>query len=199
MSKANPKVDFCFQKAKKWQAEMEKLREIILGCQLTEELKWGKPFYTVQDGNVLVIWGFKDHCALGFCKGALLKDANGILSNIGENTQAVRKIRFTSLREIVEMEPTLKAYIQEAIEVEKAGLEVKYKETSEFTMPEELKNKLHEMPALKKAFEGLTPGRQRGYLLHFSAPKQSKTRESRIEKCMQRIFDGKGFDERLVR
>jgi uncharacterized protein YdeI (YjbR/CyaY-like superfamily) len=199
MSKANPKVDFYFTKAKKWREEMERLRKIILGTELTEELKWGKPFYTVQGGNVLVIWGYKDHCALGFCKGALLKDADGILSNIGENTQAVRKIRFTSLREIVEMDATLQAYIQEAIEVEKAGLEVKYKETSEFTMPEELKNKLSEMPAFKKAFESLTPGRQRGYLLHFSAPKQSKTRESRIEKCMQRIFDGKGFDERPAR
>jgi uncharacterized protein YdeI (YjbR/CyaY-like superfamily) len=199
MSKANPKVDFYFTKAKKWREEMERLRKIILGTELTEELKWGKPFYTVQGGNVLVIWGYKDHCALGFCKGALLKDADGILSNIGENTQAVRKIRFTSLREIVEMDATLQAYIQEAIEVEKAGLEVKYKETSEFTMPEELKNKLSEIPAFKKAFESLTPGRQRGYLLHFSAPKQSKTRESRIEKCMQRIFDGKGFDERPAR
>jgi uncharacterized protein YdeI (YjbR/CyaY-like superfamily) len=199
MNRTNPKVDECFSKAKKWREEMKRLREIILECELTEELKWGKPFYTVRDGNVLVIWGFKDHCALGFCKGALLKDANGILSNIGENTQAVRKIRFTSIQEIVEMEPVLKAYIQEAIEVEKAGLEVKYKETSEFTMPEELRNKLNEMPAFKTAFEALTPGRQRGYILHFSAPKQSETRASRIEKCMPQIFAGKGFNDRLTR
>ena len=195
MSRMNPKVDGYFKKAQKWQGEMELLRRIILDCDLTEELKWGKPFYTHQESNVLVIWGFKDHCALGFCKGALLKDAKGILSKIGENTQAARKIRFTHVREIIEREPDLKAYIREAVEVENAGLEVKYKKTSEFTVPEELKNKLSKLPALKAAFAALTPGRQRGYLLYFSAPKQSKTRESRVERCQQQILNGKGLHD----
>ena len=195
----NPKVDFYFDKAKKWKEEMRRLRTIILECPLNEELKWGKPFYTFQAGNVLVIWGFKDHCALGFCKGALLKDADGILSNIGENTQAARKIRFTNVREIDEMKPTLKEYIHEAIDVERAGLEVKYKETSEFILPEELKNKLDAMPALKTAFHALTPGRQRGYILHFSAPKQSKTRDSRVEKCVPQILDGKGLHDDFLK
>jgi uncharacterized protein YdeI (YjbR/CyaY-like superfamily) len=191
----NPKVSGYFKSATKWREEMEKLREIILACPLTEESKWGKPFYTFQEGNVLVIWGFKDHCALGFCKGALLKDAHGILSKIGENTQAARKIRFTNVREIVEMEPVLKAYIHEAIDAEKAGLEVTYKKTSDFKIPEEFKDKMDEIPALKTAFKALTPGRQRGYLLHFSAPKQSETRESRVEKCMQQILKGKGLHD----
>ena len=194
--KRNPKVDAYFRNAEKWQDELMKLRMISLGCGLTEELKWGKPFYTFQESNIVVLWGFKDHCALGFCKGALLKDANGILSKIGENTQAARKIRFTNLREIVEMEPVLQAYIHQAIEVEKAGLEVNYKKTSEFIIPEEVQNKLDETPALRTAFDALTPGRQRGYLLHFSAPKQSKTRESRVEKCMPQILKGKGLNDR---
>ena len=191
----NPKVDDYLSKAQKWQQEVKQLRRIVLDCGLTEELKWGKPFYTFQESNVVVIWGFKEHCALGFCKGALLKDANGILSKPGENTQAVRKIRFTDVREIVEMEPILKAYLHEAIEVEKAGLEVTYKQTSDFIVPEELQNKLDEIPALKTAFAALTPGRQRGYLLYFSAPKQSKTRESRVEKQMPQILKGKGLND----
>jgi uncharacterized protein YdeI (YjbR/CyaY-like superfamily) len=196
MNKMTHQVDLYLSKAKKWQAEMRKLRKIILDCPLTEELKWGKPFYTYQQSNVLVIWGFKEHCALGFCKGALLKDAKGILIKPGENTQAVRKIPFTQLREIVDLEPVLKAYIHEAIEVEKSGLEVTYKKISDFKIPEELKNKLEESPALKTAFNALTPGRQRGYLLHFAAPKQSKTRESRIEKCTPQILKGKGLTDR---
>ena len=199
MNRTNPKVDGYFERAEKWQEELEELRRIILDGPLTEELKWGKPFYTFQGGNVVVLWGFKDHCALGFCKGALLKDANGVLSKIGENTQAALKIRFTGVREIVEMETVLKAYLHEAIEVEKAGLEVVYKETADFTVPEELKIKLDENPSFKTAFDALTPGRQRGYLLYFSAPKQSKTRDARIEKCLPQIFDGKGLQDRPVR
>jgi uncharacterized protein YdeI (YjbR/CyaY-like superfamily) len=188
-------VDGYLRKAKKWQAEMEKLRRIILDCGLTEELKWGKPCYTFQNSNIVIIQGFKEFCALLFCKGALLNDPKGILEKPGENTQAARRIRFTKVREIVEMEPSLKAYIYEAIEAEKAGLEVNYKKISEFIIPEEFKNKLDEIPALKTAFEALTPGRQRGYILYFSAPKQSKTRESRVEKCMQQILNGKGLND----
>jgi uncharacterized protein YdeI (YjbR/CyaY-like superfamily) len=196
VSSKNPKVDGYFREAGRWQEELQKLRAIILACDLTEELKWGKPFYTIQDGNVLVLWGFKDHCALGFCKGALLKDAHGILSNIGPNTQAARKVRFTSVKEIVELVPILTGYIHEAIAVEKAGLEVTYKETSEFKVPAELQNKLAANPAFKTAFNALTPGRQRGYILYFSAPKQSKSRDSRIEKWVPQIFDGKGLHDR---
>jgi uncharacterized protein YdeI (YjbR/CyaY-like superfamily) len=188
-------VDGYLRKAKKWQEEMEKLRRISLGCGLTEELKWGKPCYTFQKSNIVIIQGFKESCALLFCKGALLNDPKGILEKPGENTQAARRIRFTKVREIVEMEPILKAYIHEAIEAEKAGLEVNYKKTSEFIIPEEFKNKLDEIPALKTAFDALTPGRQRGYILYFSAPKQSKTRESRVEKCTQQILNGKGFND----
>jgi uncharacterized protein YdeI (YjbR/CyaY-like superfamily) len=191
----NPQVDTFLRTAKKWQKEMEKLRRISLDCGLTEESKWGKPCYTFQNSNVVIIQGFKEYCALLFCKGVLLKDAKHILIQQTENVQAARQLRFTNVREIVEMEPTVKAYIREAIEVEKAGLEVNYKKTSEFTIPEELQNKLHKSPALKTAFESLTPGRQRGYILYFSAPKQSKTRESRIEKCVQKILDGKGLDD----
>jgi uncharacterized protein YdeI (YjbR/CyaY-like superfamily) len=188
-------VDGYLRKAKKWQEEMEKLRRISLGCGLTEELKWGKPCYTFQKSNIVIIQGFKESCALLFCKGALLNDPNGILEKPGENTQAARRIRFIKVREIVEMEPILKAYIYEAIAAEKAGLEVNYKKTSEFVIPEEFKNKLDKIPALKTAFEALTPGRQRGYILYFSAPKQSKTRESRVEKCMQQILNGKGLND----
>ena len=191
----NPQVDEYFKTARKWQEESKKLRKIALDCGLTEESKWGKPCYTFQNSNVILIHGFKEYCALLFCKGVLLKDAHRILVQQTENVQAARQIRFTSLRQIVEMEATVKAYIQEAVEVEKAGLEVNYKKTSEFTVPEELKNKLRELPALKAAFESLTPGRQRGYILYFSAPKQSKTRESRIEKYRQKILDGKGLDD----
>jgi uncharacterized protein YdeI (YjbR/CyaY-like superfamily) len=191
----NPKVDVYLSKSKKWQEELEKLRMIILDCQLTEELKWGKPCYTFQKSNIVIIIPLKEHCALMFCKGALLKDANGILIKPGENTQAGRWIKFTSVREIVEMETILKAYIYEAIEVEKAGLKVNFKKTAEFIIPEEFQNKLNEIPALKTAFDALTPGRQRAYILYFSAPKQSKTRESRVEKCMQQILNGKGLDD----
>jgi uncharacterized protein YdeI (YjbR/CyaY-like superfamily) len=195
MNRMNPKVDVYLSKAKKWQEEMKKLRVIILDCQLTEELKWGKPCYTFQESNIVLINGFKEYCALLFFKGALLNDANGILNRIGENTQAGRQIRFTNVREIVEMEPILKAYIYEAIEVEKAGMKVNYRKTSEFIIPEEFQNRLDEIPALKTAFDALTPGRQRAYILYFSAPKQSKTRESRVEKCMQQILNGKGLND----
>jgi uncharacterized protein YdeI (YjbR/CyaY-like superfamily) len=195
MNRMNPKVDGYLRKSKKWQEELEKLRMIILDCQLTEELKWGKPCYTFQKSNIVVIIPLKEYCALMFCKGALLNDANGILIKPGENTQAGRWIKFTNVREIVEMETILKAYIYEAIEVEKAGLKVNYKKTSEFIIPEEFQNKLDEIPALKTAFDALTPGRQRAYILYFSAPKQSKTRESRVEKCMQQILNGKGLND----
>jgi uncharacterized protein YdeI (YjbR/CyaY-like superfamily) len=191
----NPKVDGYLRRAKKWQEEFEKLRMIILDCQLTEELKWGVPCYTLEKRNIVLIHGFKEYCALLFFKGALLKDAKGILIQQTENVQAARQIRFTSVREIVKMKPILKAYIQEAIEVEKAGLKVKLKKTSEFKIPEEFQNKLDEMPALKTAFAALTPGRQRAYLFYFSAAKQSETRESRVEKCMRQILDGKGIDD----
>jgi len=191
----NPKVDQYLRRAKKWQKEMEKLRRISLGCELTEELKWGKPCYTFQNSNIVLIHGFKEYCALLFFKGALLKDAKGILVQQTKNVQAARQIRFTNVREIDKIEPILKAYIKEAIEVEKAGLKVDYKKTADFAIPEEFQNKLDEIPALKTAFDALTPGRQRGYILYFSAPKQSKTRESRIEKCMQQILDGKGLND----
>ena len=194
-AKRNPKVNEYLRKAKKWQQEFEKLRMIILDCGLTEELKWGHPCYTFQESNIVLIHGFKEYCALLFFKGALLNDPNGILIQQTDNVQAARQIRFTNVREIVEMEPTLKAYINEAIEVEKAGLEVNYKKTSEFKIPEEFQKKLDEIPALKTAFDALTPGRQRGYILYFSAPKQSKTRESRVEKCLQQILNGKGLND----
>ena len=191
----NPKVDQYLSKAKKWQEEFEKLRTIILDCQLTEELKWGVPCYTFQKKNIVLIHGFKDYCALLFFKGALLQDAHGILIKKTENVQAGRQIRFTSAREIVAMETILKAYIYEAIEVEKAGLGVSFKKHTEYTIPEEFQNKFDEIPALKTAFDALTPGRQRAYILYFSEPKQSKTRESRVEKCMQQILNGKGLND----
>ncbi len=191
----NPKVDGYVRKNKKWQEELEKLRTIVLDCGLTEEVKWKVPCYTFQNSNIVLIHVFKEYCALLFFKGALLNDANGILIQQTENTQAARQIRFTNVREIVEMEPILKAYIYEAIEVEKAGLKVNFKKTTEFIIPEEFQNKLDEIPALKTAFEALTPGRQRAYILYFSAPKQSKTRESRVEKCMQQILNGKGLND----
>ena len=191
----NPKVDFFFSKAKKWKEEFERLRAIVLDCGLSEELKWGKPCYTFQKSNMVLIHGFKDYCALLFFKGALLKDAKGILVQQTENVQAARQVRFTNIREIVKMEPVLKAYIKEAIEVERAGLKVTYKKTSEFKVPEEFQNKLDEIPALKAAFDALTPGRQRGYLFYFSQAKQSKTRESRVEKCTRQILSGKGLDD----
>ncbi len=191
----NPKVDGYVRKSKKWQEELEKLRTILLDCALTEELKWGKPCYMVEKSNVVILIGFKEYCALLFFKGALLNDANGILIKPGENTQAGRQIRFTNAREIVEMESILKTYIHEAIAVEKAGLKVNFKKPTEFIIPEEFQNKLGEIPALKTAFDALTPGRQRAYILYFSAPKQSKTRASRVEKYMQQIFNGKGLND----
>lgn len=191
----NPKVDEFLNKAQKWQEEFEKLRRIILDCQLTEELKWGNPCYMFQESNVVLIHGFKEYCALLFFKGALLQDTHDILIQQTENVQAARQIRFTNVQEIVELEPHLKAYIHEAIEVEKAGLKVNLKKTEEFNMPEEFQNKLDENPALKTAFEALTPGRQRAYLFYFSQPKQSKTRESRVEKYMQQILNGKGLND----
>ncbi|MDO6434848.1 YdeI family protein [Flavitalea sp. BT771] len=191
----NPKVDFYFDKAKTWQKELEQLRTIVLDCGLTEELKWGVPCYTLGKSNIVLIHVFKEYCALLFFKGALLNDAKGILIQQTENVQAARQIRFTNLREIVKLEATLKAYIYEAIEVEKAGLQVKLKRTAEFPIPEEFQKKLDKNRALKTAFEALTPGRQRAYLLHFSAPKQSKTRESRIEKSLKQILSGKGLND----
>jgi len=195
MSKTNPKVDFYFSKAEKWQEEFEKLRMIILDCGLNEELKWGCPCYTFQKGNVVLIHGFKEYCALLFVKGALLHDTNGVLIQQTENVQAGRQIRFTNIREIVEMETILKAYVYEAIEVERAGLEVNFKKNTEFSIPEEFQHKFDEIPALKTAFEALTPGRQRAYLLYFSEPKQTKTRVSRIKKCLPQILNGKGLND----
>jgi uncharacterized protein YdeI (YjbR/CyaY-like superfamily) len=191
----NPKVDGYLRKNKKWQKELEKLRKILLDCQLTEELKWGVPCYSFQKSNIVLIHVFKEYCALLFFKGALLKDAKGILVQQTKNVQAARQIRFTSVREIVKMEPILKAYIKEAIEVEKAGLKVNFKKTTEFIIPEEFQNKLDEVSALKTAFDALTPGRQRAYILYFSAPKQSKTRESRVEKSMKQILNGRGLND----
>jgi uncharacterized protein YdeI (YjbR/CyaY-like superfamily) len=196
MNRMNPKVDEFLSKAKRWQEEFEKLRMIVLDCGLTEELKWGKPCYTFENSNIVIVQGFKEYCALLFVKGALLKDANGILITQTENTQAARQIRFTSIREIVEMEPVLKAYVHEAIEVEKVGLKVDFKKTSDFVIPEEFQSRLDEVPALKTAFHALTPGRQRAYILYFSQPKQSKTRASRVEKYMQQILNGKGLHDR---
>src|SRR5260221_8725559 len=192
----NAKVDFYFSKAKNWQEEIKKLRTIVLDCGLTEELKWGVPCYSFQKSNIVLIHVFKEYCALLFFKGALLNDANDILIQQTENVQAARQIRFTNVREIVKMGPILKAYIYEAIEVEKAGLKVDFKKTTEFIIPEEFQNKLDEIPALKTAFDALTPGRQRAYILYFSAPKQSKTRESRVEKSMQQILNGEGLNDR---
>ena len=191
----NPKVDVFLSKLTMWREEFEKLRMIILDCQLTEELKWGVPCYTFQNRNLVLIHGFKEYCALLFFKGALLKDTHGILIRQTKNVQASRQIRFSSLREIIELEPILKACIHEAIEVEKAGLTVELKKTSEYSIPEEFHKKLDEIPSLKTAFDALTPGRQRAYLFFFSQPKQTKTRESRIEKCMPLILNGKGLND----
>lgn len=193
--KTNPKVDWFFTKAKAWQEEYEQLRTIVLDCGLTEELKWGCPCYTLEDSNIVLIHGFKEYCALLFMKGALLKDPKEILIQQTKNVQSARQIRFTHIDEIVKLESTLKAYIKEAIKVEKAGLKVPLKKASEFTMPGEFKSVLTETPALKKAFTALTPGRQRGYLLYFSSAKQSKTREARIEKYIPKILKGKGLED----
>jgi len=220
----NPKVDWFFSKDTKWQKEYEKLRTIILDCGLTEELKWGCPCYTsptacpteslrrgsspsvsaraggraFQNTNIVLIHGFKDYCALLFFKGALLNDPNGILIQQTKNVQAARQIRFTNLREIVKMERILKAYIYEAIEVERAGLKVKLKKISDFKIPGEFQNKLDELPALRKAFDALTPGRQRAYIFYFSQPKLSRTRQSRVEKYLQQILHGKGLDDEQI-
>ncbi|GAB3576876.1 YdeI/OmpD-associated family protein [Hymenobacter daeguensis] len=191
----NPNVDFYFSKATRWQQELVALRRIVLGCGLPEELKWGVPCYTFQNRNVLLLHAFKEYCAVLFFKGALLQDAAGILIQQTENTQSQRQIRFASVPEITALETTLKAYIFEAIEVEKLGLKVPLKPAAEFRMAEEFQQKLAENPALKAAFEALTPGRQRAYLLHFAAPKQARTRESRIEKCVPPILSGKGLNE----
>ncbi len=192
----NPKVDFYFSKAQKWQEEIEKLRTIVLDCGLNEELKWGCPCYTFQKTNIVLIHTFKEYCALLFFKGALLQDTNGILIQQTANVQVARQARFTNAREMVKLKKILQAYIYEAIEVEKAGLKPKLKKTAEFAMPEEFQKKLTKNRALKTAFYALTPGRQRAYLLYFSAPKQSKTRESRIEKYTPQILDGKGLNDR---
>jgi uncharacterized protein YdeI (YjbR/CyaY-like superfamily) len=191
----NPKVDFYFKKPEQWQEEISQLRAIVLDCGLTEELKWGCPSYTFQKNNIVLIHTFKEYCALLFFKGALLNDASGILIQQTENVQAARQIRFTNIQEVTKHENAVKTYIFEAIEVEKAGLKVELKKTTEFEMAEEFRTKLDEIPALRTAFEALTPGRQRAYLLHFSQPKQSKTREARIEKSMPQIFDGKGLND----
>ena len=191
----NPEVDWFFTKATKWQEEYEELRTLCLSCELSEELKWGCPCYTFQKNNILLIHGFKSYCALLFMKGALLKDTDGILIQQTENVQSARQIRFTSLAEIVNLKVIVKAYVKEAIDVEKAGLKVEMKQTTEFKMPEVFERVLDDMPDLKSAFYQLTPGRQRGYLLYFSSPKQAKTREARIEKYVPKILDGKGLED----
>ena len=191
----NSKVDFFFNKATKWQKEFEQLRTIILDCDLVEELKWGQPCYTFQKKNIVLIHGFKEYCALLFFKGALLTDPKKILVQQTENVQATRQIRFTNVQEIKKLEKILKVYIYEAVEVEEAGLKVELKKTSDFEIADEFKKKLNKNAALKKAFSELTPGRQRGYLLYFSQPKQSKTRESRIEKSIPQILDGRGLND----
>jgi uncharacterized protein YdeI (YjbR/CyaY-like superfamily) len=191
----NPKVDWYFAKAGKWQKEVEKLRTIVLDCNLIEELKWGCPCYTFEKNNIVLIHVFKEYCALLFFKGVLLKDKKGILVQQTENVQSARQVRFTDVREIMKMEKTLKAYIYEAVEVEEAGLKAPFKKATEFSIPEEFQKKLDKNPALKTAFYALTPGRQRGYLLYFSSAKQSKTRESRIEKYSKQILKGKGLED----
>jgi uncharacterized protein YdeI (YjbR/CyaY-like superfamily) len=196
MNRMNPKVDWYFSEAKKWQEELEILRIIVLDCQLTEELKWGVPCYTFGQNNIVLIHVFKEYCAILFFKGALLKDSNGILVQQTKNVQSARQIRFTNAREIVERQAIVKAYIHEAVEVEKAGLEVDFKKTTEFAVPEEFQKHLDEIPELKTAFDGLTPGRQRAYILYFSAPKQSQTRAARVEKSMQQILNGVGLNDR---
>lgn len=191
----NPKVDWFFEKEEKWKEEVKELRRIVLECHLTEDLKWGCPCYTYEDKNIILIHVFKEYCAFLLFKGALMKDPKGILIQQTENVQSARQIRFTDLKEIKELESDLKKYIFEAVEVEESGKKVPLKKTKEFPMTEELEAKFKERSALKKAFEALTPGRQRAYLLHFSQPKQAKTRESRIEKCIPYILDGKGLND----
>jgi uncharacterized protein YdeI (YjbR/CyaY-like superfamily) len=192
-SKANPKVDAFIANAKKWQAELQKLRAILLDSELTEEFKWSQPCYTFQGKNVVVISGLKESCALAFFKGVLLKDVHGVLTRPGQHSQSTRWMKFASVREIAELKSAVKAYIREAIEIEKAGLKVKLKKTSDLKFPEELQLMLDEFPDFRTAFDGLTPGRQRAYIYHFSAPKQSKAREARIQKYMPHILKGKGL------
>jgi uncharacterized protein YdeI (YjbR/CyaY-like superfamily) len=191
----NPKVDWFFTKATKWQEAYEELRAIVLGCGLTEELKWGVPCYTCNNSNVVLIHGFKAYCALLFPKGALLQDKSGILVQQTENVQSARQIRFACVEDVNRMKSLVKAYVKEAIEIEKAGLKVEMKGTTEYKQPDEFRLVLEDMPELRTAFEALTPGRQRGYLLYFSQPKQSKTRESRIEKYVDKILEGKGLED----
>jgi uncharacterized protein YdeI (YjbR/CyaY-like superfamily) len=191
----NPKVDWFFSKATKWQKEYEQLRSIVLDTGLTEELKWGCPCYAFEKKNIVLIHGFKEYCAFLFFKGALLKDSKGILIQQTKNVQSARQIRFTSVKEIVKMKSILRAYIYEAVEVEEAGLKVDFKKTADFTIPEEFQNKLDKKPALKKAFNALTPGRQRAYIFYFASAKQPKTREARVEKYVKQILDGKGLDD----
>jgi uncharacterized protein YdeI (YjbR/CyaY-like superfamily) len=191
----NPKVDWYFAKAEKWQKELVHLRTLVLDCGLTEELKWGVPCYTFQQANVVLIHDFKEYCALLFHKGALLQDTDGMLIQQTENVQSARQIRFTNIGEIIALENVVKTYIYQAIEVEKAGLKVEFKKHTELVFPEEFQSKLDTLPDLKTAFEALTPGRQRAYNLHFSAPKQTQTRVARVEKCMQLILNGKGLTD----
>ncbi|HYG74379.1 MAG TPA: YdeI/OmpD-associated family protein [Planctomycetota bacterium] len=193
--KPSPKVDAFIRKNKRWQAELQKLRTILLDSPLTEEIKWRTPCYTFQGKNVVILGAFKESCVISFLKGALLKDPHGILVKAGENTQSARVIRFTNVQQIAAIEPVLKAYILEAIEAEKAGLKVAFKKPAEFAIPEEFQKKLKESPEVKTAFAALTPGRQRAYLMHFSAAKQSQTREARIKKCIPKILKGKGLDD----
>jgi uncharacterized protein YdeI (YjbR/CyaY-like superfamily) len=195
-SEANPKVDAFISNAKQWQEELKRLRAILLDSELTEEFKWSQPCYTFQGKNVIVLNGMKESCAFAFFKGALLKDVHGVLTRPGQHSQSTRWIKFTSVREIAEMKSVLKAYIREAVEIEKAGLKVKLKKTSDLKFPEELQIMLNEFPDFKTAFEALTPGRQRAYIYHFSAPKQSKTREARVLKFMPLILKGKGLLDR---
>jgi uncharacterized protein YdeI (YjbR/CyaY-like superfamily) len=195
MKKPNPQVDGFIRKSKQWQEELQQLRTILLNTSLVEEVKWRQPCYTFQGSNIVVMGRFKESCLLNFVKGALLKNGKGILVKPGENSQSSRVIRFTSVQQIAKLKPIVKACIDEAIAAEKAGLKVKFKKVAEFKIPVELQNKFDELPALKTAFAALTPGRQRGYLLHFSGAKQSKTRESRVEKYVQRILKGQGLDD----
>ena len=195
MNAANPKVDFFFTNAGKWQAEFKRMRSIMLACGLTEELKWGKPCYTLEGKNIVVMQGFKEYCALLFVKGPLLKDTEHLLIFPGQHMQSSSQLRFTSLQEIEKKEAIIKSYVAEATEVEKAGLKVPLKKTEDYPVPQEFQEVLDEMPDLQAAFEALTPGRQRGYLLYFAAPKQSKTRTARVEKYIQQIFDGKGLND----
>lgn len=191
----NPKADFYFDQAGQWQPALAQLRRLVLACGLTEEVKWGVPCYTFQESNIVLLHTFKDYCALLFFKGALLPDADGLLVQQTQNTQATRQVRFTAVQQIAEWEPTVKAYLYEAIEVERLGVPVRFKETAEFSVAKEFQHKLDEMPTLKTAFYALTPGRQRAYLLYFSAPKQAKTRASRVEKYLPQILGGKGLND----